>query len=73
MLEFVINFANRCTENNTLKSSFTVLLLKMGLIGTPETSISNHLTVHSNLEDGKIHFNRGECLRSHIKLFSDYP
>ena len=38
--------------------------LKMGPIGSPETSVSNHLTPRNNPEDGRIQFNRGGSLRS---------
>ena len=35
-----------------------------GLPIGPETSISNHLTLLNNTEDGRLHFNRGGILRS---------
>ena len=35
-------------------SSWTACPFKMGPIGSPETSASNHLTARSNLEDGRI-------------------
>jgi hypothetical protein len=33
--------------------------LNMGLIGSPETSVSSHLTLRDNPEDGRFYFNRG--------------
>ena len=36
----------------------------MGLIGDPETSVSNPLTPRSNSEDGRIQFNRGRNIGS---------
>jgi hypothetical protein len=41
-------------------------LLKMRLIGSPETSVLNHLTGRNNPEDGRIQFNSGGSLRSRI-------
>jgi hypothetical protein len=38
--------------------------LKKGPIGSPETSVSNHLTPRNNPEDVKIQYNRGGDLRS---------
>ena len=40
------------------------LPLKMGQIGTPETSVSNHLTPLDNPGEGRILFNPGESLVS---------
>jgi hypothetical protein len=40
-------------------------LLKIGPIGSPETSVSNHITQRNNPEDGVIHFNGGGSLLSH--------
>jgi hypothetical protein len=38
----------------------------MGSIGSPETSVSDHLTPRSNPEDCRVQFNGGESLRSRI-------
>ena len=35
----------------------------MGPIGSPETSVSNHLTQHNNPEDGRIQCNSGGSLQ----------
>jgi hypothetical protein len=43
-------------------------------IGSPETSVSNHLTPRNNPEHGRIQFNRGGSLRSRTaKQCSDFP
>ena len=33
--------------------------MEMGPMGSPKTSVSNHLTTGKNPEDGRIPFNRG--------------
>ena len=40
--------------------------LKVGNARSPETSVSNHLTLHNNPEQEIIYSNRGEEVRSHI-------
>jgi hypothetical protein len=42
-------------------------LLKLGPIGSPETSVVNHLTPPNNSEDGIIQFSRGGSLQSRIR------
>jgi hypothetical protein len=46
--------------------SWTSWPLKMGLICSPETSVSNHLMLRNNPEDGRIRFTRGRSLWSRI-------
>ena len=41
--------------------------LNMEQVGSTETSVLNHLKSRNNPEDGRIHFNRGESLRSRIQ------
>jgi hypothetical protein len=44
------------------------LILKMGQIGSPETSGLHHITPHNNPEDGRIYFNRGG--RRRVELYA---
>jgi hypothetical protein len=46
------------------RSSSTACFLKMGPIGSPETSVSNHPTPRNNPEGGISQFNRGGSLLS---------
>jgi hypothetical protein len=46
-------------------SSWTAWPMKMERIGSPETSVQNHVTPRNNPEDGRIPFSRGGSLRSH--------
>jgi hypothetical protein len=39
-----------------------------GPVGSPETSVSNHLKPRNNPEDRKINFNRGEILKCVCKI-----
>jgi hypothetical protein len=43
--------------------------LTMGPLGSPETSVSNDVTLHNISQDGRIEFNRGESLRYNILWF----
>jgi hypothetical protein len=43
----------------------------MGPKGNPETSVSDHLALHNNPEDGRIQFNRGGSLRSPKNFITD--
>jgi ABC-type branched-subunit amino acid transport system ATPase component len=43
----------------------------MGPLGSPETSVSNHLTGRNNPEDGRIQFNRGQRQRSRSEGFAN--
>jgi hypothetical protein len=45
-------------------------LLKLGLIGSPETSVLNHPAQRHNHEDERIQFNRRGNLRSSISFLS---
>jgi hypothetical protein len=40
-------------------------------IGHPETSVLNHPTLRNNPEDGRIQFNHGGSIQSHIKGIID--
>jgi hypothetical protein len=54
------------------KKKETDLSLKMGTIGSPKTSVSNHFTSRNNPEDGRIQFKSGgslTCWSWIIKLF----
>jgi hypothetical protein len=53
----------KCDYNFIAKHSWTSLSLKMGQIGSPETSVSNHLTPRNKPEDRRISFNCGGSLR----------
>lgn len=52
---------SRCQKG---KSFWRDWPLKIGPLGSPETSAPNHLTLRNNLEDRRLHFNRGWSLRS---------
>jgi hypothetical protein len=44
--------------------------LKVELVGSPETSVSNHLTRRKNPEDGRIYFNHSVRRRSfNVRVF----
>ena len=49
--------------------SWTVWPLKMGLTGSPETSVLNQLTPRNNSEDGRSQFYHGGSLRSRKSLW----
>jgi hypothetical protein len=51
------------------RSAWTAWPLKMGPICILETSVSNHLALCDNSEDGRTHFNCSGSLRSHTPLF----
>jgi hypothetical protein len=49
--------------SSRVKMSWTSWPLKIRTIGSPETSVSNHLTPRNNSEDGIIESKRGESLQ----------
>ena len=66
---------NRCFGTNYrshLQGSSCPRSLKMEQIGSPETSVSNHLTPRNSPEGGRIQFNRGRSLLSRkCKVITD--
>ena len=51
--------------------SWTAWHLNIGLIRSPETSVSNLLTPRNNPEDGRLHFNSGGSLRSRKRILTN--
>jgi hypothetical protein len=59
---FWVNFS-------VLSSKVKMSKKKVVSINSPETSVSNHLTLLNNPEDGRIHLKRGGSLKHTLTLF----